>query len=60
MLQPPLNVSPPAALHAIEQPIDTHLPTRVSGNQRDRKYGASEVLAALDAFAARAGRRGGR
>jgi hypothetical protein len=29
------------------------------GRQRDRKYAAGEILAALDAFAARFGRRGG-
>jgi Fic family protein len=59
MLQRQLDVSAPAALRAIEQLMSAEVLTKVSGKQRGRRYAAPEVLAALDAFAARAARRGG-
>ena len=59
MLQRQLDVTAPAALRAIEQLISAGVLVKVSGKQRGRRYTAPELLAALDAFAARAGRRGG-
>jgi Fic family protein len=58
MLQRELGLSTNAALEAIRRLIDDGVLTKVSGKDRNRKYSANEVLAALDAFAARAGRRG--
>ena len=59
MLQKQLGIAAPAALHAIEQLISAGVLVKVSGRQRYRRYSAPQVLAALDAFATRAGRRGG-
>ncbi len=59
LVQRELRVTSPAALRAIDQLIEAGVLTKVSGRQRYRRYSAPDVLAALDAFAARAGRRGG-
>lgn len=59
LVQHQLEVTAPAALRAIEQLVEAGVLTKVSGRQRYRRYGAPRVLAALDAFASRAGRRGG-
>jgi Fic family protein len=59
LVQRQLKVTAPAALGAIRQLVDAGVLTKVSGKQRYRRYSAPDVLAALDAFAARAGRRGG-
>jgi len=59
LLQRELGVAAPAALRAIDQLVEVGVLTKVAGRQRDRKYAAPEVLGSLDAFAARAGRRGG-
>ena len=59
LVQRQLEVTAPAALRAIEQLVDAHVLTKVSGRQRYRRYSAPQVLAALDSFAARSGRRGG-
>lgn len=59
MLQCELRVTAPAALGAIRHLVEVGVLSKVSGNHRDRKYAAAEILAQLDAFAARAGRRGG-
>ena len=37
--------------------VEAHILTKVSGSHRNRKWAASEVFVALDAFADRAGRR---
>jgi Fic family protein len=58
MLQRELEVSAPVALGAIDQLVQAGILTKVSGTSRDRKYAAPQLLRALDAFAARAGRRG--
>lgn len=59
MLQRELGLSDNAALAAIRQLVDDGVVTKVSGKVRFRRYAANEVLERLDAFAARAGRRGG-
>lgn len=59
LVQHQLGITAPAALRAIEQLVEAGVLTRVSGRQRYRRYSAPEVLAALDAFAVRSGRRGG-
>ncbi|MGI9093396.1 MAG: Fic family protein [Mycobacteriales bacterium] len=59
LAQRQLAVTAPAALRAIEQLVDAGVLTKMSGRQRYRRYSASQVLEALDAFAVRAGRRGG-
>lgn len=59
MLQQELGVSDTVALAAIKRLVDAGVLTKVSGRVRNRRYAATEVLANLDAFAARAGRRGG-
>jgi Fic family protein len=58
-LQRDLGVSAPVALGAIEQLVTAGVLSKVSGRHRDRKYSSPEILRALDAFAVRAGRRGG-
>ncbi|MGI8680366.1 MAG: Fic family protein [Jatrophihabitans sp.] len=58
MLQRELGISDTAALEAIRRLVDAGVLTKVSGGDRNRKYAANEVLARLDEFAARAGRRG--
>jgi Fic family protein len=59
MVQRELEVTAPAALRAIEQLMEAGVLSKVSGKQRYRRYSAPQVLGALDAFAARAGRRAG-
>lgn len=54
-----LGLSAPAVNNGIDQLVDADVLTQVSGRERSRKWAAGDVLAALDAFAARAGRRGG-
>lgn len=52
-----LEISVMTADRAILTLVEAGVLSKVSGNYRNRKYAASEVLAALDGFAARAGRR---
>lgn len=59
MLQRMLGISDTAALNAIKRLVDVGVLTKISGRERYRKYAANDVLACLDEFAARAGRRGG-
>lgn len=59
LVQRHLEVTAPAALRAIEQLVEAGVLIKVSGRQRYRRYSAPQVLAALDSFAARSGRRGG-
>ena len=59
LVQRELGVTAPAALGAIERLVGAGALVKVSGRQRYRRYSAPRVLEALDAFAARAGRRGG-
>lgn len=59
MLQRELGISDTAALDSIRRLVDAGVLTKVSGRDRNRKYVANDVLARLDEFAARAGRRGG-
>ncbi|HEX8306398.1 MAG TPA: helix-turn-helix domain-containing protein [Jatrophihabitans sp.] len=59
MLQRQLGVSDTVALEAIKRLEAAGVLTKVSGKARYRKYAAGEILAQLDAFAVRAGRRGG-
>lgn len=57
-VQDQTGVSHPAAQRAIDQLVDAGVLTPASSNRRNRVWLATEVTAALDAFAARAGRRG--
>lgn len=59
MLQRQLGLSDNAALDSIRRLVEDGVLTKVSGRVRYRRYSANEVLACLDAFASRAGRRGG-
>jgi len=59
MLQRELGVSDTVALEAIKRLVEAGVLSKVSGRERYRRYAATEVLAQLDAFAARSGRRGG-
>jgi Fic family protein len=59
LVQRQLSVTAPAALGAIDQLVEAEVLVKVSGRERYRRYSAPRVLEALDAFAARAGRRGG-
>jgi Fic family protein len=59
MLQRELGLSDSAALEAIRRLVADGVLFKVSGRARYRRYSANEVLACLDDFAARAGRRGG-
>lgn len=52
-----LGLSAPAVNNGIDQLAAAGVLRKVSGKQRNRKWAAPEVLEALDAFAARAGRR---
>jgi hypothetical protein len=56
-VQEQLEVSAPTANGAIEHLAGLGVLSRASGNHRYRRWVAVEVLEALDAFAARAGRR---
>lgn len=53
------GVAPVNARRAIERLAQAGVLSEITGNRRDRKWAAPEVLDELDAFAARAGRRGG-
>lgn len=57
-LQRVLGLSDNAALEAIRRLVEDGVLTKVSGNVRNRRYCATDVLNCLDDFAARAGRRG--
>ena len=52
-----LGVSATNVNTAIDHLVDVGVLTKVSGNYRNRKWAANAVLAALDAFAERGGRR---
>lgn len=56
-IQQVVGVSAPAAQHAIDQLADAGIVTPASANKRNRVWIAEGVIAALDEFAARAGRR---
>ncbi len=53
-----LSVTPQNARRAIAPLAEAGIPTEFTGFTRNRMWQATAVLAALDAFAARAGRRG--
>ena len=59
MIQRELGVPSSGALDAINRLTEAGVLTKISGKHRDRKYAAPQILAALDAFAERAGRCGG-
>jgi Fic family protein len=52
-----LGVPAMTADRAIETLVEAEVLAQVSGNTRNRRWAANDVLAALDAFAARGGRR---
>lgn len=56
-LQRELGVTAPSVNQGIERLVEAGVLVKVSGNHRNRKWAAPEVLAALDAFSERAGRR---
>lgn len=55
-----LDVTPENALRAITPLVEAGVITEFTGFARNRMWQSAEVLSALDAFAALAGRRGGR
>ncbi len=57
LVQRELDIAPHNANTAIQQLVDIGSLVKVSGNYRKRKWAAPQVLAALDRFATRAGRR---
>ena len=57
LVQRELGVAATNANTAIDHLDEKGILQKVSGNYRNRKWAASEVLDELDAFAARAGRR---
>jgi len=57
LIQRELGVSAMGAEAAVGQLIEAGALTEITGGRRNRRYAANEVLAALDAFAERAGRR---
>lgn len=57
LVQRELDIAPHNANTAIKQLVDIGSLVKVSGNYRKRKWSAPLVLAALDSFATRAGRR---
>jgi Fic family protein len=57
LVQRELGVAATNANTAIDHLVEKGILQKVSGNYRNRKWAASEVLDELDAFAARAGRR---
>jgi len=59
LVQRELGVTAPAALRAIEQLVEAGVLTKISARQRYRRFSSQQVLEALDAFAVRAGPRGG-
>jgi hypothetical protein len=54
-----LDVTPENALRAITPLKEAGVITEFTGFARNRMWQSAEVLSALDAFSARAGRRGG-
>lgn len=56
-LQRRLDVSQPAAQHAVDQLLDAEILTPTSAGRRNRVWVAQEIVDALDGFAARARRR---
>lgn len=54
-----LRISEVAAQNAIDRLVDAEVLTKISAGRRNRIWQATEILAALDAFAARARRRRG-
>lgn len=58
LVQRELGVAASNANTAIDHLVEKRILQKVSGNYRNRKWAAPEVLAELDAFAERAGRRG--
>lgn len=58
LLQRELRIPTMTANRAIASLVDAGILTKVSGNYRDRKWSATEVLTALDDFARRSDRRG--
>ena len=57
-IQDSMGVSQPAAQNAVDQLVTAGVLVPASDNRRNRVWVANEVIAALDEFAARAGRRG--
>lgn len=57
LVQRELEVAATNANTAIEHLVDKGILVKVSGNYRNRKWAAPEILESLDAFAERAGRR---
>jgi Fic family protein len=57
LVQRDLSVAQRVADRSIEQLVDAGILTEVSGYKRNRRWVATEVVGALDAFAKRAGRR---
>lgn len=57
LVQQELDIAPHNANTAIQQLVDIGSIVEVSGKHRSRKWSAPQVLAALDSFATRAGRR---
>lgn len=58
LVQRELEVGAMTANRAIDSLATYEVLTKVSGNRRDRKWSSPDVLAVLDAFAERSGRRG--
>lgn len=58
LAQSELAVSERNTFRAIERLTDAGVLTEISGNSRNQRWEATEVLAVLDAFAERSGRRG--
>lgn len=59
IVQTEAGVAPVNARRAIERLARAGVLVEITGNRRDRKWAAPDVLDELDAFAAQAGRRGG-
>jgi hypothetical protein len=57
LVQREFALSQPAVDNAIGQLVDAAILTEVSGYRRNRRWVATEVIDALDAFSKRAGRR---
>jgi hypothetical protein len=57
-IQESTGVSQPAAQNAVDQLVTAGVLAQASESRRNRVWVAAEVIAALDDFAARAGRRG--
>ena len=57
-IQSSTGVSQPTAQNAVDQLVTAGVLAQTSDNRRNRVWLANEVIAALDGFAARTGRRG--